>query len=129
MQVASGARFYPLDPRPEEIQIEDVAHALGHLCRFAGHTSSFYTVAQHSVLVSRICEPQDALWGLLHDASEAYLGDMVRPLKRQPEMASYQEAEERLMAAICERFGLPAAMPESVVRADEIGRASCRERV
>jgi uncharacterized protein len=120
MQVASGRQFYPLDPRPEEIEIGDIAHALSHLCRFGGHVRHFYTVGEHSVRVSRVCAPEDALWGLLHDASEAYLGDVVRPIKKQPEMACYLEAEARLMAVICERFGLPVEMPASVARADEI---------
>lgn len=119
MHVKSGP-FWPLDPRPEEIHIEDAAHALAHVCRFGGHVKFFYSVAQHAVAVSHLCEPQDALWGLLHDASEAYIGDMVRPLKRQACFSGYVEAEERLMRAVCDRFGLPYEMPASVAVADEI---------
>lgn len=120
MQLASGKAFYPLDPRPEDIELADIAGALSRVCRFGGHVSAFYSVAQHSVLVSQVCDPADALWGLLHDASEAYLGDLIRPLKRQPECAGYCAAEARLMAVICERFGLPPEMPASVARADEV---------
>lgn len=119
MQTATGRRFWPLDPRPEDICIEDVAAALSRICRFGGHCSRFYSVAQHSVLVSHACAPVDALWGLLHDATEAYVGDIVRPLKRQPEMSGYRHAEERLMRAVCRRFELDPARPESVVQADE----------
>ena len=120
IQVRSGGKFYPLDPRPEEIHITDIAHALSHVVRFTGHTSKPLSVAQHSVMVSWYCDPADALWGLLHDASEAYLSDIARPVKQMPEMAPYREAERRLMAVICDRFGLPREMPESVRRADEM---------
>lgn len=65
----TGGVFFPLAPRVEDVRISDIAHALSMLCRFAGHTRGFYSVAQHSVLVSRLCSQQDALWGLLHDAS------------------------------------------------------------
>ena len=120
MQLASGRQFWPLDPRPEEIDIGDIAHALSLLVRFGGHVSRFYSVAEHSVRVSRECAPEDALWGLLHDASEAYLGDLIRPLKRQPAMGAYVTAEERVMRMICDRFRLAPAQPLSVTRADEI---------
>ena len=92
----SGLRFWPLDPNPEKILIADIAHALAHQCRFGGHASKFYSVAEHSVHVSKLCLPEHALWGLLHDASEAYLVDLPRPLKLLPEFAPYREAERRL---------------------------------
>jgi hypothetical protein len=74
----SGLRFWPLDPEPEKILIADIAHALAHQCRFGGHASKFYSVSENSVHVSRRCAPEDALWGLLHDASEAYLVELPR---------------------------------------------------
>ena len=121
IQTYSGRRFWPLDPRPEEICIEDIAHALAHQCRFAGHVRRFYSVAEHSVRVSFVCKPADALWGLLHDAAEAYLVDLPRPIKRHGEIGQmYREVERRLMAAICERFGLTINEPESVGAADKI---------
>lgn len=116
VQVYSGRQFWPLDPRPDEIDIEDIAHSLAHQCRFAGHTESFYSVAEHSVRVSRIVPEQDALWGLLHDASEAYLVDVPRPIK--PSLKGYREIETGVMAAVCVKFGLPLKMPESVAIAD-----------
>jgi 5'-deoxynucleotidase YfbR-like HD superfamily hydrolase len=122
MQLVSGKRFYPLDPRSEEIEITDIAHALAHICRFGGHTAQFYSVAQHSVLVSRICDPKDAGIGLLHDAAEAYLGDMIRPLKRMYEFRNYEDLEERLLGTIGERFDLVlySPLPASVLHADEV---------
>src|SRR3990167_1330499 len=120
-QTFSGVQFWPLDPRPEEIRIEDIAHSLARQCRFAGHVKvDHYSVADHSVRVSYACDPADALWGCAHDFSEAYLVDVPRPLKRCPEFAFYREAERRMMLAICERFDLSPEEPESVRRADAV---------
>lgn len=117
----TGRQFWPLDPKQEEICIEDIAHALSLLCRFGGHCGMFYSVAQHSVLVADWCAVrEEALWGLLHDASEAYLMDLPRPIKRSPGMEAYTAAEARVMAAVCARFGLPLQMPAAVKRADEV---------
>jgi uncharacterized protein len=118
LQTYTGRQFWPLDARPEEIDILDIAHALSCQGRFAGHTRAFYSVAQHSVEVSIHCAPTDALWGLLHDASEAYLVDLPTPIKHDPGMQTYRYAERWLMEAICQAFGLPLTMPESVTRAD-----------
>ena len=115
----SGLPFWPSDPQPADVRIEDIAHALSQLCRFAGHTKSFYSVGQHSVLVSLICDPQDALWGLLHDASEAYLCDLARPVKHTEALAGYRALEERVQAAVAQKFGLPLEMPRSVKEADQ----------
>lgn len=101
---ASGRRFWPLDPRPADVHPGDIAHGLSMLCRFCGHVRSFYSVAQHSVLVSRVVHPRAALAGLLHDASEAYLGDLIRPIKRH--LPGYAAFEDAVMAAVCVRFGL-----------------------
>lgn len=116
MQTFSGRAFYPLAARPEDVVPVDVAHALGMICRYGGHTSRFYSVAEHCVLMSKWVPAEDALWALLHDATEAYMGDMVRPLKYQ--MPAYREAEDRLMQVICERFGLTGKPPASVAEAD-----------
>lgn len=110
IQTYTGAQFWPLDPRPSEVRTEDIAHALSMQCRFAGHCRVFYSVAEHSVRVSQLLRawghpPLAQLAGLLHDASEAYLVDVPRPLK--PHLPGYSEIERRVMDAICERFGLP----------------------
>lgn len=114
---ASGKAFWPLDPRAEEIDIFDIARSLSYQCRFAGHLESFYSVAQHSVHVSQACEPANAAWGLLHDASEAYCQDIIRPVKRH--LASYVEIEERIQKCIAERFNLCWPMPKDVKMADD----------
>lgn len=117
MQTYTGGRFYPMDPRPEDIRPEDIAHALSLICRYGGHVQRFYSVAEHCLLVSKAVPAELALWGLLHDATEAYVGDMVRPLKVS--MPEYRAAEDRVMEAVAERFGLhTAVMPAEVKAAD-----------
>jgi hypothetical protein len=116
MQTISGGQFWPIDPRPEDVRIEDIAHALSMMCRFGGHCTRFYSVAEHSVLVSRAVPAEHALWGLLHDAPEAYVADIVRPAKRF--ISGYREVEDRIMLAICQAFGLATEMPPDVKRAD-----------
>lgn len=107
-----------LSPSIEEIKIEDIAHSLSNICRWNGHTNEFYSVAQHSIFVSEQCNPDNALWGLLHDATEAYIGDMVRPLKLSGSQNGYLKAEKTLMLCICEKFGLQKEMPIDVKEAD-----------
>jgi hypothetical protein len=115
----SGVRFWPLLPNPDDILIEDIAHSLSLQCRFAGHTRVFYSVAEHCVRVSQLCRPEDALWGLLHDASEAYLSDVPAPLKVLPEFEAYRAAEHALQQLIAVRFGLAPEQPASVTEADQ----------
>ena len=123
----SGLRFWPLNPDPEKILIGDIVHALAHQCRFGGHASRVYSVAEHSVHISRLCPPEVALWGLLHDASQAYLVDLPRPLKQLPEFAAYREAERRLQRMIAVRFGLPPEQPASVTEADDAAQFPVRQ--
>ena len=110
--------FYPANPIVDDIDIEDIAHALSMQCRFAGHTPRFYSVAEHSVHVSRHCPLELRLWGLLHDATEAYLVDVPRPLK--PMLKGYVEIENNLMQAVIKRFDLLPAehMPPAVKAID-----------
>ena len=116
MQTISGTMFYPLDPRPEEMDVYDIAHALSNLCRFGGHIRSFYSVAQHSVYVSLVVPQEHALAGLMHDATEAYCVDMPRPIKQH--LPAYEAIEERLWLSIAERFRLPVELPPCVKDAD-----------
>lgn len=118
IQTYSGRRFNPTKPNPDAIVIQDIAHSLSMQCRFSGHCKKFYSVAQHSVLVSYICDSQDALWGLLHDASEAYLVDVPRPVKRSGMIEGYLQMEKVMQAAVCKRFGLPLVEPRGVKKAD-----------
>lgn len=116
MQTYSGRVYWPLDPRADEVNILDIAHALGNLCRYTGHTALFYSVAEHSIHVSRLVPPEYAMIGLLHDATEAYVNDIASPLKRH--LLNYKEIEEQNWLAIAEHFGLPAEMPPEVKIAD-----------
>lgn len=116
LQTATGRQFWPADPRPHEVFIEDIAHALSLLCRYGGHCLRFYSVAEHSVLMSRAARQEQKLWALLHDASEAYVIDVPRPLK--PEITGYKEIEANVMRAICVRFNLHLGCPDGVKALD-----------
>ena len=118
LQTFTGRQFWPLDPRPEEVDILDIAHALSQQCRFAGHTRVFYSVAEHCVRVSLACDPKDALAGLLHDAAEAYVVDVPRPLKRH--LPDYRAIEAVVHHAIATRFWTPDVLPVSVQHADNV---------
>ena len=113
----SGRIVWPIDPDPASIALDDVAHALAHLCRYNGHVRKFYSVAEHSVLVSRAVPAADALWGLLHDAAEAYFGDLIRPVK--PFIPEFAAREAVMLRAVARAFGLAGdAPPASVHDAD-----------
>ncbi len=114
--LASGRYFSFADPESTPISVEDIAHALSHLCRFTGHCRGFYSVAQHAVLVSHLVPPELAFAALHHDDVEAVMGDMSSPLKRL--MPEYKALEHRIEAAILAQFGLPGAMPPEVKHAD-----------
>lgn len=136
---------FSLEPNGTRVyDLEDIAHALGNLCRFTGHSRRFYSVAEHSLLVAveawaalmkHGCELEEAnagrRLGLFHDASEAYLGDVSRPLKRLPGMGAYRELEAILEREISARFGLSTdvAIRAVVKRADNDLLAAEREQV
>lgn len=114
----TGVHFDPFDPKIDNIRIEDIAHSLAHQCRFAGHCREFYSVAQHSVIVSANVPPAWMARALLHDASEAYLSDVIRPVKHRPEMKFYRDAEAALQTMICLKFGIDPEEPDCVKDAD-----------
>ncbi len=120
IQTFLGLRFYPLDPRPEDVDARDIAHALANKCRFTGHTRRFYSVAEHSLLVarafSRSASPTERLWALLHDAAEAYLPDVARPIKA--DLIGFQEIEDRVLRCVAQAFELPWPMPPSIAAVD-----------
>lgn len=113
----TGKTFRPLRPDPATVDIRDIAHALSLLCRFNGHCREFYSVAEHSVRVSREVPPQDALAGLLHDAAEAYVSDVPRPVKDQ--LDGFRDREDELLEVIFEALGVAWPLPLSVKRFDD----------
>jgi len=123
IQTFSGIIFYPLDPRVEEILLEDVAHALSHKARFTGHTSKLYTTAEHAWRVSAHLaylgyDLMTQFVGLHHDDSDAYLPDVPTPLKVLPEFQWFRELEKRIEHLCYERFGCIVGDYKPVKQAD-----------
>ncbi len=110
----TGLKINPLDPDPNKICVEDICHSLSNLCRFTGHCNEFYSVAQHSVHVSVLASRENALWGLLHDASEAYLSDISRPIKMSEDFYQYRCIEQNFMRVVAIKFGLDVVMPKEI---------------
>jgi hypothetical protein len=125
IQTYTGRRFYPLDPRPEDVDLEDISHSLSNICRFNGHTPTFYSVGHHSLMcmdVARRIHPDRPdlwLWALLHDAPEAYIGDHVSPIKPhlrinywsdQKIRVTLEHIEGLIMRRIADRFGLSSSI-------------------
>ena len=104
----TGLHFYPLTPNPNDVDIEDIAHALSNTCRFNGHVSTFYSVAQHCVLVSQYCV-NNPLWGLMHDAAEAYLPDVATPVKKN--LVGFDAIENAVLRTVAIRYGLSSRRP------------------
>jgi uncharacterized protein len=104
--IKSGTRFYPLDPKESEINIEDIAHSLSLICRYNGHCDRFYSVAEHSLYCMQAAGDNTklALACLLHDASEAFIGDMTRPLKYN--IPAFIEIEDSIQYVIWKKFNL-----------------------
>lgn len=121
----SGLYVNPLDLKPEDIKIRDIAHHLACYNRFCGATHEPINIAAHSLLVLQIvkyrtADTQTCLQALLHDATEAYLGDVTKWLKQSPEMTGYREAEDRAHVVIMDRFTLPHELNHLVKDADRI---------
>lgn len=116
IQLASGTAFFLDNVDNNAYRISDIAHALSNQCRFSGHVSSFYSVAEHSVHCSYLVPPQYALTALLHDASEAYLGDVSKPLKAM--LPEYCKIEDRVMRAIARTFAIEYPFPEVIKTVD-----------
>jgi len=117
--VHSKIKFEYLNPRPETILIEDIAHALSHICRFTGHTIVHYSVAQHSCFVSDLVSQPNKFWGLMHDAPETYMNDLSHQLKGIID-GHYAWIHDNIMRAICNKFGLPLQEPEEVELLDHV---------
>jgi len=125
LQTYSGGQFFPTEPRAEDIRIGDIAHALAHQCRFSGHGDQFYSVAQHSVLTSSICDPKHALALLLHDAAEAYCVDLPTPIKHLPELQFYRQIERAIQLVIGDKYGIDWSDHAAAIReADGVALAT-----
>lgn len=130
----TGRRFDLSVPTADMVDPVDIAHSLSMQCRFNGHCQQFYSVAQHCLLVADLVPAEHKLAALLHDATEAYVGDLVRPLKEGMRVfykahgiaSLYHDVEHRIWAAICERFGLATELPPCVHDADMIALATER---
>jgi hypothetical protein len=128
----SSRKFDLARPTADMVDPADIAHSLSMQCRFNGHTNRYYSVAQHCYLVADMVPAEHQLAALLHDATEAYVGDMVRPLKEGMRdwahchglACPYEVTEQRVWEAICERFDLDPALPTSVKHADLVALAT-----
>lgn len=118
----SGNYIDFVDFTNNEYYITDIAHALSNVCRFSGHTRTFYSVAQHSVLVSLLVPKEYALEGLLHDMTEAYIGDMSSPLKSL--FQEFKDLEKRLYAHMSKTFDVPETIRKEVVHGDLVALAT-----
>ena len=104
METSTGRKVNPFNVKEEDIDIRDIAHALSLLCRYGGHCKSFYSVAEHSIRASMIMEEVYQMATLMHDAAEAYLGDIVRPIKYQ--LPVFQEIEDKISQVIRTKFNI-----------------------
>lgn len=117
-QTYTGKKFWTLDPKPEEVDLKDIAHSLAFQCRFNGHSKQFYSIAQHSVLVSKMVPQEQTLAALFHDAAETYTGDIVRPLKKflPPE---FKKIEKEIEDAIFKHFNITDVNHTEIKKADK----------
>lgn len=117
ISIGNGDFFDFLSPEDHGYDIKLIAHALSNICRYNGHSKRFYSVAEHSVLVSQCVPTSLQLCALLHDASEAYVGDMTSPLKRL--IPEFGVIEDRIQACIAKVYGLPYPFPNEIHIADK----------
>lgn len=123
--MCNGSAFWPMDPRPGDFNIVEIAEHLSKLARFNGGTHDcFYSVAQHCVIVSYLVPREQALPGLLHDAWEAISSDMIRPIKTDPSMEAFRHIERRGEFALAQRFGVDYPWSAEVRHADNVALAT-----
>lgn len=121
-QTRSGIPFYILDPRPEDVVVEDIAHSLAYQCRYNGHSARFYSVAEHAWHVSQVADQQgrpsvDIFHALHHDSAEAYTSDIPKPIKNS--LPDLREAEDRVEAVVFAALGVPCAKPQWLRELDQ----------
>jgi hypothetical protein len=115
---SGGRRVWPLNMCVDDIDIEEIAHALSNICRFTGHSRFHYSVAQHCVYVAQAVSSPNRLWGLLHDAAEAYINDIASPVKNQNRFKFYRDLEKDILLKVSKRFDIPREIPKEVVEVD-----------
>ena len=118
IETFSGQRFHYLSPSDDEIDIRDIAHALSLMCRFGGHCRKFYSVAQHSIHVMNLVPAEYKLEGLLHDAAEAYISDIPRPIKN--DLVNFKDMENVIEEAIIKKFNVTQRNHSVIKKADNI---------
>lgn len=133
MQTYTGRKVYVCDPTVADVDPVDIAHALSMICRFGGHCRAFYSVAQHSVLVMlrvrQLCGRIPVqLAALMHDATEAYVGDLIRPLKRDPFLEGYCEIEDRWADVIGHRFGVLDELRDPLIKQADLEMLATESR-
>jgi 5'-deoxynucleotidase YfbR-like HD superfamily hydrolase len=116
IQTYTGKQFFLINPTVDMIDIKDIAHALSMQCRFAGHIKEFYSVAEHSVLVSKLSNNGNKLAALLHDASEAYIADIASPFK--PFLTNYKKLEHNIMDVVAEKFNFDYPFNDDIHQSD-----------
>lgn len=115
----SGERINVFKLKPKDIYLEDIAHALSNICRYNGHVSKHYSVAQHSCLLHDYGDEDIKDQLIIHDGPEAYLGDLVSPLKHLPQFAFYRNLEDSVWEVFAERFDLPSELDTRVHELDK----------
>lgn len=126
IQTYTGKQFWALDPRPEEVDIEDIAHSLSMLCRFNGHCKEFFSVAEHSTIMTKLLyTTNEKKWALLHDAAEAYITDIPKPIKNC--LPEFKEIEDNILRAIATKFELEYPIPPQIKDADLLMLSTERE--
>jgi hypothetical protein len=118
METLSGIRFYPLEAEVDKFSIKDIAHALSNICRWGGHTSYHFSVAQHAYIMSHLVSPENAMEALMHDATEAYLGDIPTPIKRL--FPEYLDIEDKLAKKLAVKYKYTYPYPTQVYKYDTV---------
>jgi hypothetical protein len=118
METLSGIRFYPLEAEVDKFSIKDIAHALSNICRWGGHTCYHFSVAQHAHIMSHLVSKENAMEALMHDATEAYLGDIPTPIKRL--FPEYLDIEDKLAKKLAVKYKYTYPYPAQVYKYDTV---------
>ncbi len=130
IQTYTGKKFDLDNLNPDDIDIIDIAHALSNICRFNGHCNTFYSVAQHCIEVSKTVIPEYKLQALLHDAAEAYIGDLTSPLRRMDCMTGFNRLHNKIRDVIYSKFNINVSFEaDAMINAADIYMLLCEKEV